>query len=295
MAVMPSVVLHGLFDYSLDGLTSASLWLGKDKHNEDLVNLEALFGCLFFGVYLGSIWLVVRAMGCQFRGPTRCCCWSGFWEARFGSSQWSQWQEEPRVPAVASPPVELARAPDDHAHKSGQMLKASSGACCVTVTLKTLVFYLAALLLIVIGIYRAFSSEDIGKKFLKQCLAQNDTKEEDCIRSQRLLEYSPTFFLVGGILLLAGTSVFHCSIPACGFFAAYKSSVNITEIFMFANGLILVCFAGGVIAGSTLVAPVTPLGLLIMCLLPLANVYTSYEHLTNLKQREAGMRAPLLL
>merc|ERR1711957_773005 len=76
VVILPSILLHGLFDYSLSSMSAAS-------------NSRNTFGVYvfltsFFVVFIGSYVLIGRATGCrQGRGTCYCCCAPNFWEDQY--------------------------------------------------------------------------------------------------------------------------------------------------------------------------------------------------------------------
>lgn len=82
--VLPSVVMHGLYDFSLSALS----WVGKSEKlgivSEEAGTDYALLFFLFLVVSsCGSCCMLAKLTGLRFCGSRSCCCAPGFWEARF--------------------------------------------------------------------------------------------------------------------------------------------------------------------------------------------------------------------
>ncbi|CAE8599266.1 unnamed protein product, partial [Polarella glacialis] len=83
--MLPSIILHGLFDYAISAIawTRVSNESGMiDEAESD--ELAVLFVLLFLGTALGSCFVLARLTGLRFFRPVpSCCCAPGFWEAHY--------------------------------------------------------------------------------------------------------------------------------------------------------------------------------------------------------------------
>jgi len=83
--LLPSILLHGLFDYSALGIASVSL---DTEHNKLPMQETGPLLLLFFSMLLFTIFtsciLIGRFTGCRCCRPRSCCCLPGFWKEDFG-------------------------------------------------------------------------------------------------------------------------------------------------------------------------------------------------------------------
>lgn len=84
--ILPSIVLHGLYDYSLSAMPSVAQGAKEGQLSKEVAEEEiTLFITLLLCTSLGSCFLLACLTGlrCGFGKGCSCCCAPRFWETRF--------------------------------------------------------------------------------------------------------------------------------------------------------------------------------------------------------------------
>jgi len=83
--ILPSIIMHGLFDYSLLGLSSLERYRTQVPSEERRVHIGGLFVITLFLSSCGACCALAFLTGASSccAGRCSCCCSPGFWEARF--------------------------------------------------------------------------------------------------------------------------------------------------------------------------------------------------------------------